>query len=68
MLEALFRLQRYKIKCIYARVEAKKMYFYFNIWIYIRFYGAPTNFVSEWGERRHKSPQCCAQHSLRSCC
>ena len=27
MLEALFRLQRYKIKCIYARVEAKKCTF-----------------------------------------
>ena len=24
MLEALFRLQRYKIKCIYARVDTKK--------------------------------------------
>ena len=27
MLVALFRLQRYKIKCIYARVEAKKCTF-----------------------------------------
>ena len=47
MLEALFRLQRYKIKCIYARVEAKKMYFYFNFCLNsvedISKYGAPVN-------------------------
>ena len=33
-----------------------------------RFHGVPASYVSEWGERRHKSPQCCVQHSLRSCC
>ena len=29
--------------------------------------GSPKIF-DFWGERRHKSPQCCVQHSLRSCC
>ena len=33
------------------------------------YYGVPTNFVSEWGERRHRSPYCWrGQRSMRSDC
>ena len=55
MLEALFRLQRYKIKCIYARVEAKKMYFYFNFGNYIL---VDTMYYSPCRGRRW-SAECC---------
>ena len=36
---------------------------------FVIYYGVPTNFVSEWGERRHRSLYCWqGQRSMRSDC
>ena len=45
------------------------MCYYLHIYCFCLLKRGPTSFVSEWGERRHKSPQCWqSQQSMRSCC